>query len=107
VYLSNQSQYPARLAQYQAAQRAYPAKLAAYQTAIKKHVKPTPATPKQPIAPVAPKQPVAPTKPELNATSLALPGLYALLSIAYLYLGYRASRTARLNRTNAGPTSAR
>jgi hypothetical protein len=100
-YNSEKDKYPAKVRQYQAAQLAYPmilaqynsakAAVATYQAAVKKHVKPLPKAPAN-MAPKAPAKPAAPVKPELNVISFALPILYGLLSIAYLYLAYRARK---------------
>ncbi len=81
TYNSDTTKYPAKVAAYNAAEATYSKQLTAYNTAVAKHAKTIPAKPKAPQKP---------TKPELNAGSFALPVLYALLSIAYLYLGYRA-----------------
>jgi hypothetical protein len=107
TYRSDSDKYPGKVVAYHAAQvtyakqikaydiaqtalTAYHKQLSSYNTAVSKHVKPLPA---KPIAPQAVGKPkalqAAPTKPVLNMGSFALPVLYALLSIAYLYLGYR------------------
>lgn len=85
TYNSDHKAYPAKHAQYVAAAKAYPTELAKYQQAVAKHVKPAPKKP------VAPKAPVDPT---LSVGSFALPLLYIVLSLAYLYLAYRAKRQA-------------
>jgi hypothetical protein len=100
-YNSQKNDYPTKQAQYQAAKLVYPALLtqynaaktavAQYQAAVKKHVKPLPKAPSN-MAPKAPAKPVVPLKPELNVLSFALPILYGLLSIAYLYLAWRARK---------------
>lgn len=93
AYQSAQVAYAKQLTQYHAVQVTYTKELAAYKTAVAKHTTPLPVKPKAPpSAPPKPKvlQSAAPTKPELSASSFMLPVLYALLSIAYLYLGRRA-----------------
>jgi hypothetical protein len=45
--------------------------------------------------PVLPHQPVAPQEPTISAGSFALPVLYMILSLAYLYLAYRAAQRTR------------
>ena len=108
TYRSDTDKYPAKVTAYHAEQRTYATQLKAYDmaqaaltayhkqlstynTAVAKHVKPLPAKPaKAPQAVSKPKAlPAAPSKPELNAGSFMLPILYSVLSIAYLYLGYR------------------
>jgi hypothetical protein len=96
AYHTAQHAYPAMVAAYHAAQQTYSTKLAAYDQAIKNHVKPLPVAPAKPVAPA---QPVAPTKPSLSIASFALPGLYAILSLAYIFLAYRAGQ-ARRNTTS-------
>jgi len=85
-YNTNHNAYPKAEATYVAQSRAYPTALAEFKAAQAKHVKPAPK------APVAPK---APNNPTLSIGSFALPILYILLSLAYLYLAYRASRQAK------------
>jgi hypothetical protein len=85
-YNTNHKAYPAAQATYVAQHHAYPTAVAAFKAAQAKHVKP---------APKAPAVPKAPTNPTLSISSFALPILYLLLSVAYLYLAYRASRQAK------------
>ena len=82
-YNTNHNAYPAAEATYVAQSHAYPTALARFKAAQAHHVKPAPK------APTAPKAPIDPT---LSVSSFALPILYVLLSVAYLYLAYRASR---------------
>ena len=93
-YRSDSDSYPTKVKQYHAAQVKYPEQLAQYNEAVAKHANPLPAKPKAPTPP---------TKPELSAGSFALPVLYALLSIAYLYLGYRARTQSATSSTRAPP----
>jgi len=86
-YNTNKNAYPAAQATYTAQSRAYPTAVAKYNEAKAQHVKPLPK------APVAPK---APTKPVLSLGSFALPILYVVLSLAYLYLAYRAAQQRKL-----------
>jgi hypothetical protein len=92
TYRGDNDKYPAKLQQYHSAQAAYTGQLARYHQAVQKHAKP---------APVAPKVPVVPKKPALDMASFALPGLYGLLSLAYLYLAYR-SKHPRAKLGNSG-----
>jgi hypothetical protein len=85
-YNTNHKAYPAAEATYIAQTHAYPTALAKFKAAQAKHVKP---------APKAPAVPKAPSNPTLSLSSFALPILYVLLSVAYLYLAYRASRQAK------------
>jgi hypothetical protein len=107
-YNSEKDKYPTKVTQYQANLLAYPAQVtqynaakaavAQYQAAVKNHVKPLPKAPEN-MAPKAPAKPAAPVKPELNVISFALPILYGLLSIAYLYLAWRAAKVKKLTST--------
>ncbi len=85
-YNHNKSAYPAALATYRKNLAAYHAALARYQAAVAHHIKPLP---------VLPHQPVAPQEPTISAGSFALPVLYMILSLAYLYLAYRAAQRTR------------
>jgi len=85
-YNTNHNAYPKAEATYVAQSRAYPTAVAKFKAAQAKHVKP---------APKAPTAPKAPANPTLSLSSFALPILYILLSVAYLYLAYRASRQAK------------
>jgi hypothetical protein len=96
TYRSDNDKYPTKLAQYHTAQATYTKQLSAYDTAVSKHAKKVPAKPKAPAQP---------TKPALSAGSFMLPVLYGVLSIAYLYLGYRARTQAAAAAT--GPPSKR
>ncbi|MDB5074801.1 MAG: hypothetical protein JWO42_980 [Chloroflexi bacterium] len=95
-YNHDQSTYPTKVAAYHAAQMTYNTKHVAYLNAVAHHVKPLPAVPAVPVAP---------THPSLNVASFALPVLYAILSIAYLFLAYRASQIKR--RSAAPPPGAK
>jgi len=90
TYNTDHKAYPAKSTAYQRAEVAYPAKLAQYHQALAKHVTP---------APKAPAKPVAPINPTLSLGSFALPLLYVVLSLAYLYLAYRASRQQKARAT--------
>ncbi|HVA90277.1 MAG TPA: hypothetical protein VNL71_10585 [Chloroflexota bacterium] len=83
TYNSDHKAFPAKLSAYVRQSTAYPAAVATYHAALAKHVKPTPKAPVKPVAPV---------DPTLSIGSFALPLLYVVLSLAYLYLAYRASR---------------
>ncbi len=85
-YNSQKKAYPAAYAKYLHNRTTYQAALTHYHAALAHHVHPIP---KAPIAPVAP------AVPTLSLTSFALPILYIALSLAYLYLAYRASRKNR------------
>lgn|GEM_PF-2509488 len=99
-YNSNTNAYPGKVKQYQTAQArysiyehelgVYQAAVVRHNAAVKQHAKQVPAVPKKPIAPAKPGS--SPVKPVISASDFALPILYGLLSLAYLYLGYRARR---------------
>lgn len=90
TYNNDHKAYPAKYSAYVRAEAAYPAKLVQYHQALAKHVTP---------APKAPAKPVAPVDPTLSIGSFALPLLYVVLSLAYLYLAYRASRQQKARAT--------
>lgn len=90
TYNSDHKAYPAKYAAYVRAEAAYPAKVTQYHAAVAKHVTP---------APKAPTRPVAPVDPKLSIGSFALPLLYVVLSLAYLYLAFRASRQQKSRAT--------
>jgi hypothetical protein len=71
------------IANYNSAVSKYPSQLAAYHTAMAKY---------QAAHGHGMKLPKLPTHPTLTAFDFLLPILYGTLSIAYLYLGYRAYR---------------
>jgi len=98
TYNNDHKAYPAKYSSYVRAEAAYPAKLAQYHQALAKHVTP---------APKAPAKPVAPVDPTLSLGSFALPLLYVVLSLAYLYLAYRASRQQKVRATVIRAASAR
>jgi hypothetical protein len=91
-YNHDKSAYPAALAAYHKSLAAYHTALAKYQAAVAHHVKPLPAMPHAPVAP---------HEPTLSAASFALPVLYAVLSLVYLFLAYRVWR-----QNQAGGTAA-
>ncbi|MGH2344578.1 MAG: hypothetical protein ACRDG4_05090, partial [Chloroflexota bacterium] len=97
-YNTNHKAYPAARATYTAQSHAYPTAVAKYNEAKAHHVKPLPK------APVAPK---APTDPTLSAGSFALPILYVLLSVAYLYLAYRAAQQRKSSDGTTTPAARR
>jgi hypothetical protein len=96
TYNHDTSVYPAKVAAYHSAQMTYNTKHAAYVSAVAHHVKPLPAVPAKPVAP---------TKPTLSIASFALPVLYAVLSVAYLFLAYRAVQIRQ--RASGPPTGAK
>lgn len=81
-YNDAKSSYPAKLATYRANLAHYRDLLARYTAA---HGRGLPK----------PTSPTAPSTPELTAFAFALPLLYLVLSVAYLYLGYRVAQKRR------------
>ena len=81
------------VANYNSAHSKYLTKLAQYHTALAKYHDALAKYAAQHGHNVAkPQPPVIPQAPTLTITDFLLPILYGLLSIAYLYLGYRASK---------------
>lgn len=81
---STVASYHSAVAKYPAALTAYHTALAKYQTALAHyHAAHAPGA-------KAPTMPTMPQQPTLSAMDFVLPILYGALSIAYLYLGYRA-----------------
>jgi hypothetical protein len=78
-YRSAVSKYPHQVAAYPSLLKQYHAALAKYQAAHGHGVS-------------LPKAPTAPSHPTLTILDFLLPILYSTLSIAYLYLAYRASK---------------
>ena len=85
---SDQSAYTTAVKHYPAAKAAYAAALSKYHQALAHHAHPTPVAPHVPAVPHAPSA--------LNIASFSLPILYIALSLAYLFLAYRAARQKRL-----------
>ena len=81
-YNNAKDKYPAKLHQYQGALARYKADLATYQSGLAHHAQHL----------VKPHIPTLPVHPTLEIGSFFLPILYLLLSVSYIYLGYRASK---------------
>ena len=81
-YNSAKDKYPAKLHQYQELLARYKTDLASYQSGLAHHAQHL----------VKPHSPSAPVQPTLEIGSFFLPILYLLLSVSYIYLGYRASK---------------
>ena len=81
-YTSAKDKYPGKLAQYQTALARYKADLVTYQAGLAHHAQHL----------VNPHAPTTPIHPTLEIGSFFLPILYLLLSVTYVYLGYRANK---------------
>ena len=81
TYNADVKSYPSRLAHYLIGKQQYAAALTRYNNAVAHHQHPLPK--RLPL-------PTAPVHPQLSLASFSLPILYSCLSLAYLYLAYRA-----------------